>query len=1178
MVERPFEHAPAADEPARRRRARYGFAVLLAVAGVLIDLLLSTILTGEPLYAVLVAVVALSTVYGGIRPGIVTAGCAWFLAIWVLAEPQGHFAADRTEATRWMAGLLVAIGVIVLIEGVRRGREQAATVAFTAEERVRDVETLQDFTAACSAAVTQVDVAQALIERMPRLLGARGGAVGLVDGDELVVVDPRVTIGLTHRPGARIPRRARAPIAQASATGRPVVVRDRETFERSYPDGVALTPYARAAVAVPLRVAGEVVGAASFLFDREQAMADDADVVARIAADLAGQALERARLYDLEHQSRRALDRILRMTPSFHGDSAESVTTAICREAHMALGADLGILWRLRPDGGLELVGCEPAVEPLVPGFVADLAQFPRFREAVERREVVFVPDVQAEARGSGLERVRHLGLRSSLRIPVVVEEEAEHVLVVSWQSVVTGPDASTMLLARRLADQVGLALEQLARRRAEAAATISADETRRLQEVTAGLSAASTAGEVGDICLEHAIAAVGADAGFVVLSRSGSVAVEMVSSAGYTEAELDIWRALGPDADVPIARALASGEPVWALTAEEMASFTGIESGQDAGWVTLPLVTQAGTRGVLHIAFRDTRELSEAERTWLQTVVSQCAQALERSLLFDEEQRLRARSERLQEMTAALANALTRVNVAEVVARGVHDVLAADSTSLALVLEDRRILRTLAWEDDEDADARRLEMSMDVETPQSDAVRQALPTFYETFDELRQRFPDVASAELADHESFLFVPLVAQRRVNGLLCVSWARRQPLPPDERRFVLSLAAQAAQALERAGHFESEQTIAATLQRSVLPTTLPRVEGVQLAARYLPGTAELNVGGDWFDAIPLRESRLGLAVGDVVGKGVRAAATMAQLRNALRAFSLDRTRPSSTLTRLNRLSEEVLETAFATVVYAVVDPRTLTCRYSSAGHPPPLVVFPDGRVELLEAGRGLPLGTGSVAEYVEDVVELQSGAVLVLYTDGLVERRGQSIDAGLEQLRAAVAAAPRDPELLVEHVLEDIIGATERDDDIALLAARVFAVAPRPLALRVPNDTSSLAMVRDTLRAWLEGAPALRDEAEEIVLATWEACANAIEHGGDQGPGTVRVDATLDEGRVQVVVEDSGSWRPPTETPGRGLGLRLIDSLVSSVDVSARDGGTRVTLEKELAGAAEPDGSI
>jgi anti-sigma regulatory factor (Ser/Thr protein kinase) len=136
---------------------------------------------------------------------------------------------------------------------------------------------------------------------------------------------------------------------------------------------------------------------------------------------------------------------------------------------------------------------------------------------------------------------------------------------------------------------------------------------------------------------------------------------------------------------------------------------------------------------------------------------------------------------------------------------------------------------------------------------------------------------------------------------------------------------------------------------------------------------------------------------------------------------------------------------------------------------------------------------------------------------------------------------------------------------------------MAIASR-LSVVVPADPRVLPAVRAALRQWLAVAGLEAQPRDDVVLATWEACANAIEHGGDQGPGTVRVDATLDEGRVQVVVEDSGSWRPPTETPGRGLGLRLIDSLVSSVDVSARDGGTRVTLEKELAGAAEPDGSI
>jgi anti-sigma regulatory factor (Ser/Thr protein kinase) len=295
-------------------------------------------------------------------------------------------------------------------------------------------------------------------------------------------------------------------------------------------------------------------------------------------------------------------------------------------------------------------------------------------------------------------------------------------------------------------------------------------------------------------------------------------------------------------------------------------------------------------------------------------------------------------------------------------------------------------------------------------------------------------------------------------------------------------------------------------------------------------------------------------------------------MAQLRNALRAFSLDRMKPSSTLARLNRLAEEVLETAFATLVYAVVDPETLVCRYTSAGHPPPLALFPDGRVELLEGGRGLPLGTGANARYRQDVVELPAGTVLVLYTDGLVERRGESIDAGFEELRAAALGGPRDPEQLVEHILESMIGSREREDDIAIIAVRVFAVAPHVLDLRLPNATGSLDVVRDALRVWLGGAPTRRAEAEEIVLAAWEACANAIEHAQDPGTDLVRLTATLVDSRVRVLVEDSGRWSPQEDRPGRGLGLQLMRTLMSSVEIDTDDDGTRVTLERALDAAA------
>jgi len=306
---------------------------------------------------------------------------------------------------------------------------------------------------------------------------------------------------------------------------------------------------------------------------------------------------------------------------------------------------------------------------------------------------------------------------------------------------------------------------------------------------------------------------------------------------------------------------------------------------------------------------------------------------------------------------------------------------------------------------------------------------------------------------------------------------------------------------------------------------------------------------------------------------VGKGVNAAASMGQLRNALRAFSVERLKPSSALTRLNRLAEEVLETTFATLVYVVVDPATMVCRIACAGHPPPVLATPSGKVELLEAGRGLPLGAGLDGRYRQEAVTVPDGSALVLYSDGLVERRGQSIDEGLDALCEAVRDAPPDADQLLEHVLERLVGAGERADDIALLAARLVPVAPRPLDLEIPSRPGSLDLVRYSLRMWLDGSPLSRSEAEEVLLATWEAAANAVEHAVEPSRDTVRLRASLTGRTVQVVVEDSGRWAPAAEAAGRGLGLRLMRSVSSGLDISTSETGTRVTLSKTGAGAGD-----
>ncbi len=1157
--------------------ARYGGAAVLALAAVIGARLLFP-LADAPVYSLLVGAVAVSVWYGGLGPGLLALAIAWSVAPFLLigeGEPAGLN--NQDDFFMWGVPLAVALIVVWVSVIMRRGQERAVTAAVAAEEESHEMEELQRLTAMLSAAVTPTDVAHALVERTSTLLGARGGSVGLIEGDELVIIDPAGVPSQTHRPGLRLPLRTRAPIARAAAEETAAVVHDRAEFLARFPDGAALSPFAHGAIAVPLRVAGDVVGAMSFLFDRPVAVDEDAVSIALIGADLGGQALERAQLYDREQQSFRALDRILRVAPRFHAQTPEGVSAAICAEARAAFGSDLAEIWALAGSSST-LVWREPRNNALPRLDAVQIDALPGLRQAVEELEVTFVADVERLVGDVVSEYVRQLDIRSWIWVPIVVGGQAERVLLLSWHGAVSEPDASTVVLARRFADQAGLAVEQLDRRRAQEQAVRRAERTRRLQQATAALSQAATAADVSSTCLEHALGALGAHAGVVALGRTQSDELELVSARGYSDETLERWRTLTLGSELPIATAISTGEPVWALTEESVApyraAFSEARAEADQAWIAFPLTVGANIRGAVQLAFRELRELGEEDRAWLQALAFQCSQAFERSRLLEEEQRLRRRSERLQSMTAALSGSVTQRDVADVAVSEIREAVGASGAGLAVVVEERQTSTLASAGYDHDVAPSLLEASLDAHTPGSRALRRRMTGFFGTLDEIRAVFPEAATAlARTGHTSFVFVPLLAGGRAPGLVAASWTERTTLTAEDRSFLETLAGQVAQALERARHFESERTIAETLQRSVLPVSLPSVDGVELAARYLPGTAEVDVGGDWFDAISLPNGRLGLAVGDVVGKGVQSAAMMAQLRNALRAFALDQTKPSSTITRLNRLAQELPESAFATIVYLVVDPVARVCRYTSAGHPPPLAVYPDGRAEFLEGGRNVPVGTAPDTTYTQDVVEVPFATTLVLYTDGLVERRGEAIDNGLERLKAAALTAPRGPERLVEHILAELVGLEERRDDIAILAVRVLAAASQPLHLRLPSTLDSLGIVREALRGWLEQTPTSQADAQGIVLATWEACANAVEHALDPVEGFFSVDAVLDDDAIRVTVIDSGLWNAETERSDRGLGLRLMHSLMSSVDIETGKGGTRIKLEKEIAGASE-----
>jgi serine phosphatase RsbU (regulator of sigma subunit)/FixJ family two-component response regulator/anti-sigma regulatory factor (Ser/Thr protein kinase) len=410
---------------------------------------------------------------------------------------------------------------------------------------------------------------------------------------------------------------------------------------------------------------------------------------------------------------------------------------------------------------------------------------------------------------------------------------------------------------------------------------------------------------------------------------------------------------------------------------------------------------------------------------------------------------------------------------------------------------------------------------------------------------------------------SWVAVPVSARNgRVLGVIAAGDARPRQFTADAQAELEALARQAALALENAVLYERERGIAETLQRSLLPDRLPEIPGVALAARYLPGSTEA-VGGDWYDVFTLPNGQIALVMGDVAGRGVWAASVMGQLRNTLRAYALEGNPPAVIAERLNRLIEPG---AMATLLYLVFDPATWTARYVNLGHPPALVLMPEGGASFLDGGSP-PLGTMLGVSYREQTAVIRPGSTIVLYTDGLVEVRGELIDDGLARVRESVAGgAALDIESLLDHLLQAGPNRKTMADDVALLALRASLLDPGRLTLRLPAVPSSLVTLRHTLRRWFGGAQVADGEAYEILTACNEACANAIEHAYGPADETFELDAGLSDGTVTIAVRDTGRWRDARDHHGHGL--KLMQALMDSVDVSSGPDGTKIQMTRRL----------
>ena len=411
---------------------------------------------------------------------------------------------------------------------------------------------------------------------------------------------------------------------------------------------------------------------------------------------------------------------------------------------------------------------------------------------------------------------------------------------------------------------------------------------------------------------------------------------------------------------------------------------------------------------------------------------------------------------------------------------------------------------------------------------------------------------------------SMLGVPLLTAGTVVGVLHVGTLTPRVFTPEDTD-LLQLVADRIALATQARLSDAERSAAIALQKSLLPDRLPQMRGIEFAARYVPGEAG-GVGGDWYDVFVLPSERICVVMGDVAGRGLRAAVVMGRLRSTVRAYALTVDDPAEILTLVDRKLRHFERGEMATVLLAVFEASLASVTFSAAGHPVPVIVEGDSPACLMDVPIDPPLGVGPAPRRRSTVVPIEPDTVLCLYTDGLIERRNVSLDDRFDLLCDSVT---RDaPEGVCATVMGQLIGAEYPKDDVSLLVVRrTDAATYSPLDLRVPAQPASLREIRAALRRWLASVGARQEEVHDIVVAVGEATANAVEHAYGAAGGTVAVHAELQSDDVFIRISDAGRWRAPRGV-GRGRGTLIMETTTDEFRVEQGMDGTDVFLRRHL----------
>ncbi|HYT30004.1 MAG TPA: SpoIIE family protein phosphatase [Actinomycetota bacterium] len=570
--------------------------------------------------------------------------------------------------------------------------------------------------------------------------------------------------------------------------------------------------------------------------------------------------------------------------------------------------------------------------------------------------------------------------------------------------------------------------------------------------------------------------------------------------------------------------------------------------------WVAIALITGA-------VSDREKRKTSDA--------LGAAVEARNEALRAKADAEATARqTQRLQRVTAELSRAISPGEVAGAVIEHGLPSLGATSGAMLLLSEDGsqlEIVRGQGYTEREGQRWRRIAIASEV--PIAEAVREGEPVFVRDGAEMARRYPGIAAASpTRGDRASACVPLVVSGVPVGGLALSFDGPRAFTREERDPILTLASRAAEALERARRYEAERGVAEILQRSLLPDRLPETPGITAAARYVAAGPHTEVGGDWYDLMTMPHGQVGVVIGDVAGRGTRAAAVMGHFRTALRAYSLEHVDPAEALDRLSRHLDVYDERDMATVLLVVLEPDSGHLAYASAGHPPALLKDPSGAARFLEGGLSTPLGAVDASGYAPAEGLLPEGGTLLLYTDGLVERRGEPLDLGLGRLRRAMEDGPDDPEELCDHLIRTMIRADGHEDDVALIAIRREPMAAR-YTRTFPARPQVLSDLRRSLTQWLWRVGAGEDETFDVILAASEASTNTIEHAYGAADGAFELEAEVESGDVVVRVRDGGRWRAP-RGEHRGRGITMMRALMDKVDIRHEESGTEVVMRRRL----------